>query len=306
MANKTKITKRTGQFFSRQIFRLFKALVWVVPPRIGLVLGYVLSQFAIHCVPTVRKRVMQNLILIWGGKKKLSELRKIAQDFAYHMVQMGMETIWAIKNPELISSRLTLQGEKNLKQALSRKKGVLLLTGHLGPFTLLASRQANGGYPTAMLIRQMADRKVEKDFQELRDQLGINTIVSYPRAEGVRNALRWLRQGGILAILIDQRFKTGVFVDFLGRKCYTPTGLATFAMRTGAPVIPAFIVRTGIMKYQLIFGEEIPVVFPQLRYDASAKDRALTENMQRFNNVLGKYVERYPEQWFWLHRRWKT
>jgi len=306
LTSKSKIAKQAGRFFSRQILRSFKTLVWIAPPHISLVLGWVLSQFAIHCVPTVRKRVMQNLILIWGGKKKLSELQKIARDFAYHTVQMGMESIWAIKNPELISSRLTLHGEDNLKQALSRKKGVLLLTGHLGPFTLLASWQTNDDYPIAMLIRQMADRKVEKDFQKLRDRLGIHSIVSYPRAEGVKNALRWLRQGGILAMFIDQRFKTGVFVDFLGRKCYTPTGLATFAMRTGAPVIPAFIVRVGIMKYQLTFGKEIPVVFPQSRYDASAKDRALTENMQRFNDVLGEYVKIYPEQWFWVHRRWKT
>jgi len=305
LTNRTKITKQTERFFSRQILRLFKAFVWITPPNICLVLGYILSQFAIRCVPTVRKRIMQNLILVWGGKKKLSELRKIARDFAYHTVQMGMESIWAIKNPQAISSRLTLQGENNLKQALSRRKGVLLLTGHLGPFTLLASWQTDGDYPIAMLIRQMGDKKVEKDFQKLRDRLGIVSIISYPRAEGVKNALRWLRQGGILAVFIDQRFKTGVLVDFLGRKCHTPTGLATFAMRTGAPVIPAFIVRTGIMKYQLTFGKEIPVVFPQPKYDASAKDRALIENIQRFNNVLGKYVERYPEQWFWVHRRWK-
>jgi len=117
----------------------------------------------------------------------------------------------------------------------------------------------------------------------------------------MRKILQNLKQGGLIGILMDQNvdWYEGVFVDFFGRRACTNKGLALLALKTRAPVIPIFLVRekTG---FRVEIGEEIPLV------KTGDKIKDIEANTQQYNNAIEAFVRRYPDQWFWVHQRWKT
>ena len=118
----------------------------------------------------------------------------------------------------------------------------------------------------------------------------------------MRTMLRTLKQNGILGILIDQNvdWYEGVFVDYFGRPACTTDGLALLAMHTEAPVLPAYMVRLPGGRYRLVFGPEVEVT------RTGDRNADVLANTQRFTKVIEQIVRRYPDQWLWIHQRWKT
>ena len=118
----------------------------------------------------------------------------------------------------------------------------------------------------------------------------------------MRPMLRALKQNGILGILIDQNvdWYEGVFVDYFGRPACTTDGLALLALHTEAPVLPGYMVRLPDGRYRLVFGPEVEVI------RTGDRDADILANTQRFTKVIEQIVRRYPDQWLWVHQRWKT
>jgi KDO2-lipid IV(A) lauroyltransferase len=118
----------------------------------------------------------------------------------------------------------------------------------------------------------------------------------------MRPIIRHLKKNGIVGLMIDQNmaWQEGVFVDFFGRPAATSNGLALLALHTGAPVIPGMTVRGGDGKYKLIIGEEVEII------RTGDRDRDVIMNTQKFTRIVEEMVRRYPDQWFWVHQRWKT
>ena len=194
-----------------------------------------------------------------------------------------------------------IEGRQNLDKALDRGKGVILVSAHFGNFPLLLGRLAVDGYKTCGIMRPMHDARVEKIFLEKREKYGVRTIYSQPRNECVNNTISALRNNELVFIPIDQNFGTGgVFVNFFGKKAATATGPVILAQRTKAALVPCFILRQPGDKHKIIFEPEL-----ELTEGKDPQDTVLI-NIQRLTDIIEAYIRKYPAEWGWIHRRWKS
>jgi Kdo2-lipid IVA lauroyltransferase/acyltransferase len=195
---------------------------------------------------------------------------------------------------------LRYEGLDHYLTARERGRGVLIVTGHLGAWELSSYYHSLMGYPMSIVIRRLDNAKVDALVNEIRCLHGNRVLHKDDFARGLLAAMR---HGETVGILMDTNMTPpqGVFVPYFGRLACTASGLARVALKTGAAVLPGFMVwEEAEQKYVLRFGEEIPLV-------ATGDDEAdAIENTAKFTAVIEDYVRRYPEQWLWVHRRWKT
>jgi KDO2-lipid IV(A) lauroyltransferase len=186
-----------------------------------------------------------------------------------------------------------------LDDAVKKGRGVLLLTGHCGNWELMAIAQSIKGPRITIVVRPLDNPYLEKAVSNLRTRFG-HVLIN--KQKGMREVLRALGRGEIVGILLDQSVtkKEGVFVDFFGRPACTNKGLALLAAKTKAPVIPAFTRRVGLNRHEIIIGDEVLLV------DTGDKDADIKANTQAYTKVIEDFIRKYPDQWFWMHRRWKT
>ena len=199
---------------------------------------------------------------------------------------------------ENVSQVITYDGFENYAAAVARGRGVLYLTGHLGAWELGAFAQSVYGYPLNVVIRAL-DNPLLNDLVNRYRALGGNRIIE--KRDFLRGILAALKNNEAVGILMDQNSSPaeGAFVDFFGLPACTSTGMARIALRTGAAVVPAFAFWEK-NKYRLRFDPALELV------QTGDAERDVAQNTQLFTRVLEDYIRRYPEQWLWIHRRWKT
>lgn len=200
---------------------------------------------------------------------------------------------------KILHERVTIEGRDHLDQAVKRGKGVLLITAHFGNWELLGVALAAYGVPLNVVARPLDNLRIDKLLNSLRSVTGTNVI---PKKGALREILKRLKQGEGVGILIDQNVSRneGVFVDFFGYPAATNKSPALVAMRSGAALIPLFIIREGRYRHNILCGEEIPL------HRSGDVERDILENTGRFTAVVESGIRKYPEQWFWMHQRWKT
>jgi len=193
--------------------------------------------------------------------------------------------------------RVDLEGTEHLHAALAGGRGVFILTGHCGNWELLAARISRE-VPVTGLARAMANPLIDATVEAQRRAAGARTMNARDSAHEV---LRLLRRGEAVGMLLDQNALRSerVFVPFLGRPAATNFGLAMLALKSGAPVLPAFSARGADGRHRAWIGAPIP--------SAETGDRAarIGVSTARYTAAIEGYVRRYPEQWFWVHDRWK-
>lgn len=213
---------------------------------------------------------------------------------------IGMTFAEFIKIPSLdrdfIENNIAVDGLDNYREAKAEGKGVLLLAAHLGNWELLAAPLR--GEKVSVVYKKTKNPYVNSFINGIRGSYGLKTI---SHRNAVKDILAALKRGEGVGILLDQHagMKEAVIVDFIGRPAATNIGLAIIALKTGAPVVPIFLIREGEGRYRAVYDEPI---YLQKSGD-SEKD--IKEATIRFNSVIEKYVRMYPEQWFWVHDRWK-
>lgn len=257
-------------------------------------LGYIIAR-------KQRRIALENLAVAFGRDKTDKEIKQIAKDCFTFMAKAGVELVFLMDRHRLLKARAEIVGKDILDNALSKGKGVILVSAHFGNFPLMLARLTLEGYKTAGIIRYMRDARAEKIFMAKRSRLGIKTIYSQPRKVCIENSIRALRNNELLFIPIDQNFGTGgVFVDFFGRKAATATGPVVLAQRTKATVLPCFIIRQRDDTHKII-------IEPPLNLEEARDQRqTVTINIQKLTNIIESYIRRYPAQWGWIHRRWKS
>ena len=191
-----------------------------------------------------------------------------------------------------------MHGEKSLRAALEQGMGVLALTAHLGNWDLLACSQAASGLPLSIVTRRSKNRHVNRFWMESREAFGVGMYADRNSKEQI---LSDLQQGGVTGFVLDQHMppKHSTPVTFLGRMCSATPGLAALHLDSGAPVVPVFLTRTSPGRFEVHFE---PPVEEQLTGDRERDLRTLT---QAYTDVIDRWVAKYPEQWLWVHRRWK-
>lgn len=199
-----------------------------------------------------------------------------------------------------IADLVIYDGFENYARAAKRGRGVLLLTGHMGAWELCAFAHGVYGYPLSFLTRPLDNPLIERMINQYRELSGNSTI---DKNKSVRPVIEILKRGGDVGLLIDSNTLSdqGVFCDFFGIPACSTGGLAAFALRTEAAVVPGFLIwDEALRKYRLCFEPEIPVLRSgDLREDVQ-------RNTARFTKVIEDYARRYPDQWLWVHKRWHT
>jgi KDO2-lipid IV(A) lauroyltransferase len=229
----------------------------------------------------------QRQAVIWGMVRQLGWMGAEFAHFPRH-------------TRENIERLVLLEGFENFAAAQARGKGVLFLTGHMSAWEVAPFAQALFGYPLHFLVRAIDNTRVDDLITRYRCLSGNSPI---EKNQSARAVLKVLAAGGTVGVLADHNtlLAEGVFVDFFGIPACTTAGLARFALHADAAVVPGFLNWDSAQrKYRLCFEPAIELA----RTGDDAAD--VRENTQRFTRVIENYVRRYPDQWLWLHRRWKT
>jgi KDO2-lipid IV(A) lauroyltransferase len=179
-------------------------------------------------------------------------------------------------------------------------RGIIFLTGHIGSWELLSFAHSALEQPISFLVRPIDNPRVEAYIESIRTRFGNKPI---DKKMAARSAIRTLREGGTLGILADLNTqpREGVFVPFFGRLACTTAGAATLALRTNAVVIPTCAVWDESKRKYFFYGEQ-PLEL--IRTGDDKKDIEL--NTARFTESIERMVRLYPDQWLWIHRRWRT
>ena len=252
-----------------------------------------------HLVPRQRLIAVYNLRRAFPEKSD-DEILRIARGVYRNMGIMAAEFFDVPRlTKENIGELVEPEGLEHCLKALEKGRGVLFFTAHFSNWELSAAAAALLIKPVVAIYRTLDNALLDHLVLRVRSATG-NTLI--PKEHSMRTMIRSLKRNEIVGILIDQNvaWNEGVFVDFFGRPACTTNGLALLALHTGAPVLPGYIVRLPDRRYRLVIGPEVEMT----RTGDRAED--VLANTQRFTKVIEETVRRYPDQWFWVHQRWKT
>lgn len=246
-----------------------------------------------------RAVALENLGAALGTQTAEAERRAIAARCWRHFGRIAFDTLAFHRFSRASVGRdVRVEGVENLERAYAGGRGVLEFTAHFGHWELAGLIQGFLGFPLAVVARPLDNPLLERRLARLRGLSG-NAIVH--KRHAVREMLRALGRGMGVAIVIDQDAReSGVFVPFFGRPASTTPTLAVLAVKTRVPVLPVFCVAHADHTYTVHFGAPLSV-----RTDADRNEEVLRFTA-RCTQIVEEWVRRHPEQWLWMHRRWKT
>ncbi|MCI0694929.1 lysophospholipid acyltransferase family protein [candidate division KSB1 bacterium] len=284
------------------IYQFILGLIWTVrriPRPLAFWLFRSLGLLAFRLIREAREKTLRHLHIAFGDQRRDEEIRQLARQV---FRQLGLNAAEAMRMPNLIAAGLQKHvrfiGKEHLDRVYQRGKGVICLTGHIGCWELFGAFIASH-YPLKVVGAALYDPRLDAILLAERERAGYQSL---PRdASGTRQILRWLKQGGLLGILIDQDTRVdGEFVDFFGRPAYTPAGPVVIAERTGASLVPMAI-------YMNDDGTHIVEVRPEIELQNTGDARAdRLVNVAKCSQAVEAFIREHPTQWVWMHERWKT
>ena len=263
-------------------------------------MGAVVGRLALLLTPNLRRTGDLNLRLAFPQKtapERQQILRRLYRNLGWLLAEFCQMPRYT---PECAQRFIRYEGLEHYLAAREHGKGVLILTGHLGAWELSSFYHSLMGYPMSIVIRRLDNPLVDNLVNHIRCLHGNQVLHKDDFARGL---LASMRRGGTVGILMDTNMTPpqGAFVDFFGHPACTGSGLARVAMKTGAKVLPGFLLWDEATKqYVLRFGAALDLPVSD---DAEADALAHTA---LFTRVIEEYIRQYPDQWLWVHRRWKT
>jgi KDO2-lipid IV(A) lauroyltransferase len=281
------------------LIRLMAGFFGNIPRNMNLSLGRCIGWMFYFLAFRRRKLALKNLEMAFEGEKDGRQLRKIARcSFQFLVANITEFFQFPSLTWDSVSRYVSIEGEEFLKEALDEGRGVLTLSGHFGSWDFCSAILVLKGYDFAHVSKVPRSEAVSRFWLTYRTGLGIKV---FSGRGTLKQSLRHLGNSGVLGMVTDQnaRRSEGVFVPFFGRQACTLPSLALLARRTGAPVIPIYSYRTGKGHHVVI---EKPLSFEPL----ADRDEDLLERTRIYTEWTEKVVRLNPEQWIWLHDRWKT
>ena len=287
--------------------RLEYALAWCVVKTIGAlprplarVVAIALGQTIYLFHGKLRRVGMRNLELAFPDKSAGARRKIVRRVFSSLGRQFAEVCLFPHYTRENVSKTVIYDGFENFDRASQRGKGVLFLTGHVGGWELSAFAHSLYGHPLHFVMRPLDNPYLDAMVRQYRTMHGNTPIL---KDDPVRELLRAMKAGATVGILIDTNMTPpeGVFVDFFGIPACTASGLARIALRTDAAVVPGFTVWDPVLrKYRLRFDPAVQLI------RTGNNDSDIVANTAQFTKIIEEVVRRYPDQWLWVHRRWKT
>jgi KDO2-lipid IV(A) lauroyltransferase len=281
------------------VFALVRGL-GLLPRPAARSVGAALGAVAFALTGRLRRTGERNLEIAYPGSDvrwRSRVIRQLYRNLGLHLAEFCLMRRYT---RETTQSLIRYAGLEHYLAARDAGRGVLVVTGHLGLWELSSFYHSLMGYPMSMVIRRLDNPLVDRLVNGIRCMHG-NTVLH--KDDFARGLIGAMRRGDTVGILMDTNMTPpqGLFVDYFGVPACTASGLARVAMRTDAAVLPGFLTwREDERKYVLEFGEQLPI--PRTGDD----EADIITNTQICTTAIEQWVRRYPEQWLWVHRRWKT
>ena len=278
----------------------FIKILGILPRPLSRAFAIALSQLVYLLHFRLRQVGMRNLAMVFP-EKSVAELARILRgEFTSLGRQLAELCQFPRYTPQNVDQVVVYDGLENYERAYARGKGVLFLTAHFGGWELSAFAHSLHGHWLHIVMRPMDNVYLDRMIRRYRTMHGNQTV---DKDDFVRGLLAAMKAGEVVGILMDTNMTPpqGIFVNFFGIPACTASGLARIALRTDAAVVPAFTIWDAALgKYRLRFDPALELIRTgELEADIAA-------NTQRFTKVIEDYVRQYPDQWLWVHRRWKT
>jgi KDO2-lipid IV(A) lauroyltransferase len=276
--------------------RLLMVVAWALPRRAGRVFFGWLGALAYLVLSKSRRIAHANLRFTYGTAFPDKEIRRIALGAFTHLGRCGYDVARLGRlSPEGLKRIVTVAGLDNMNAALARGKGVVVITGHVGNWELLAAYLVFAGYRVNVLATKMKDVRLDRLVTGLRRKTG---LVVLERSRGLKEALLALRRGEVLGLLVDQDTAVdSVIVNFLGKPAKTAVGAAKLAAHTGAAVVPIAALATDEGTYRIEIKEPVAI---------SGDAARLADDVEKCSKAVEAFIAAEPAQWVWMHKRWKS
>jgi KDO2-lipid IV(A) lauroyltransferase len=279
----------------------FRRFILILPRRIAFWLAAGIASLTYWILAKERAKTIWHLKEAFGSGKTDREFDQIGREVFIHLAQSAIDVF---RFPLLNRKRMerlvstTQEDIARLDRALERGKGAIVLTGHLGNWELLASYFRFLGYPGVLVGRRIYYEPFNQVLVSLRKSALVSTIY---RDEPPRKVLAELKQNHVVGLSADQDIDSleGIFISFFRKPSWTPLGPAKLALASGAPIVPAFMIHEGL-GYRLYVEEPI---WPSRE---SGREEAIKMMTEAWSQMVEHYVRQFPNQWVWMHNRWKT
>jgi KDO2-lipid IV(A) lauroyltransferase len=278
----------------------FSLFVNLLPENFSLWVGRQLGN-VMYCLDVEHRKVaIQNLHIAFGQEKSEEEMRSIAKK---NFQNLGMLAIEFFRIPrmdiETFKRKVEVEGLDEALQVFEKNRGALLLLGHFGNWELMALMSKVIKKSILVIAKPIKQNPwIDGWINGIRKRAGLEVI---PPKNASQKVIQALSQNQVVGILFDQRGRRskGIWADFFGRKVPTTPGLAVMALKSGAPVLPVFMIRNGFHKHRLLIKKPLQLI------DTGDINGDILANTQLFNHTLESIIREYPDQWFWIHRRWE-
>jgi KDO2-lipid IV(A) lauroyltransferase len=289
--------KRIKHYIEYLAVIFIRWLVCSISLKTALKIGDFVGDFIFYALKIRKKVAIENLKRAFPEKieKELIEItHRLYRNVGRLIVEFAR---LPLLDEKVINEICDIEGEDVLKTALFEGKGAIIMSGHFGNWELMAGALAKKGYPINVVELEQSNKKVNEIMRQHRKSTGIRLI---PTQRALRESLRALKSNQFVAILADQSGgKDGLYIKYFGIDSSTPKGPAVIALKTGSPIIVGYDIRKDNFKHYIKFE----------RLDLSGLTGNEEEDIkiitQRHTSMLEQYVRKYPDHWFWMHRRWK-
>jgi len=270
-----------------------------IPRPMGLRIGQAIGRLLFTVDKKHRRIATENVSRAFDWPAQSPEVCRIVRQVFMNLGMMLFEIAWAARlDPAQHARYFRIRGAENYYRAMEKGRGALLLTAHMGNWELFSIIAHMAGIPANVVYRPLDNQALDDAVKQIRCRYGAKLI---PTKYAFYRIAKALKKKACVAMLMDQNvdYYNGVYVDFFGRRACTNRGMAYMAVRTGAPVVPVFMLREpgGYL------AEVLPEI-PMIKTGDLQKD--IEENTARYNAAIEAIVRQYPDQWFWVHQRWKT
>lgn len=275
------------------------AFLRLLPYRVNLKIANFLGKAGFGLLRIRRKVTLDNLRMVFGNQKTENEIEKIALQSYCHMTRGFIEhLIFPVLSKEKILSNLEFENLHYLDEIMQHGKGAILVSSHFGSWQIGGTSVGLAGYPMNFLVQRQNNHLVENLVYGYVEDKGVTVLYKSVSAGKI---VELLNSNQIVAMLPDQDAgKNGVIVNFMGQPASTHKGPAFFSLKTGAPIIIALALNEQKGKHKVVMEKPI---YPHPTGDRDEDIKNLT---QVYTGKIEEYIRKYPDHWFWQHRRWKS
>lgn len=282
------------------LIRSLISLTGIIPRNLLLWWGSLLGKMAYRFMPDTRQKTISNLKIAFQNKLTSQEITELSRKVFINLGKNAIETLWAsnIREIKKLEKVVSIEGIEHFNQALARGNGLISLACHRGAFELIAEVMTLKGYNTNVIGAALHNKKLDQLLVNYRTSKGANY---FQIGQQTLSVIKALKKGEVVAILIDQDKKKvkGTFVSFFEKPAYTPIGAALLAMKTGAAVVPTAIKRLNNNKHIITFKPAVQLI------RTGNEEADIKANTQLFTRHIEEFVRESPEEWVWMHERWK-